>query len=129
MNNVEIKIREHVSDQMEIYACAIPLAEILANEFDASPEQQARLSNLEEVMNAAMVKNEELSGLMNQVGDVRQLSPQTRDGSSKLAERIAHMIKLFDQIEQRARRVKENLLPELNQSLQMRKMKSAYGNG
>ena len=129
MNDLEIKIREHVSDQMEIYSAAIPLAEILANEFDASPDQQARLSNLEEVMNAAMVKNEELSGLMNQLGDVRQLTQQTRDGSSQLAERIAHMIKLFDQIEQRARRVKENLLPELNQSLQMRKMKSAYGNG
>ncbi|MDG2013778.1 MAG: hypothetical protein P8J33_09750 [Pirellulaceae bacterium] len=129
MNDVEIKIREHVSNQMEIYSCALPIAERLANEYDASPDQQARLSSLEEVMNAAMVKNEELSGLMNQVGDVRLLSQQTRDGSSKLAERIAHMIKLFDQIEKRARRVKENLLPEINHSLQLRKMKSAYSNG
>ena len=79
-------------------------------------------------MNSAMNENQQLSELMNQVPDVKALSQPTRDDSSKLAERIAKMIQLFDRIEERAKRVKENLMPELNESLQARKMKTAYGN-
>ena len=128
MNEIESKICEHLAAQMEIYSHALPLAKGLAQEYDASPEQQSKLSKLEEVMNSAMKQNQQLSQLMNQVPDVKALSKPTRDDSSKLAERIAKMIQLFDRIEERAKRVKENLMPELNESLQARKMKTAYGN-
>ena len=128
MSELESKICAHLAAQMEIYSHALPLAEGLAQAYDASPEQQSKLSKLEEVMNSAMNENQQLSELMNQVPDVKALSQPTRDDSSKLAERIAKMIQLFDRIEERAKRVKENLMPELNESLQARKMKTAYGN-
>ena len=128
MNEIELKISQQLAMQMEIYGNALPLAEALARAYDASPEQQSNLSKLEEVMNDAMTQNHHLTTLMNQVPDVKRLSQPTRDDSSKLAERIATMIELFDRIETRAKRVKENLMPELNQSLQARKMKTAYGN-
>lgn len=127
MNEIESKICEQLAAQMEIYGHALPIAEGLAEEYDASPEQQSKLSKLEEFMNFAMTQNQQLSQLMNQVPDVKALSQPTRDDSSKLAERIAKMIQLFDSIEERAKRVKENLMPELNESLQARKMKTAYG--
>ena len=127
MNEIESKICERLAAQMEIYGHALPIAEDLAEKYDASPEQQSKLSKLEEFMNFAMTQNQQLSQLMNQVPDVKALSQPTRDDSSKLAERIAKMIQLFDSIEERAKRVKENLMPELNESLQARKMKTAYG--
>ena len=125
--DLDMRIREQIFSQKEIYDLALPIANRLAGEYDASPEHQTRLSQLDEIMRGAFVKNQELAELMKTVNDNRLLSTGTKQASAQLAAQISKMIKLFDEIEQKARVVKQNLLPELSQSLQARMMKSAYG--
>ena len=125
--DLDLRIREQICSQKEIYDLALPIVRRLAGEYDASPEHQIRLSQLDEIMRVAFGKNEELLELMKMGEDNRLLSTQTRQESAELATQISNMIQLLDEIEKNARVVKQKLLPELSQSLQARMMKSDYG--
>lgn len=126
INDVELKIKEHLVAQVARYELALPIAQRLATEYDTGQEQQEQLSRLDEMMREAFSENHQLSGLMSSVNDIQTLAPETRVLSGKLAKQISVMIQFFDAIEKRAREFRQRLAPELNKSLQARKMQSAY---
>lgn len=126
INDVERKIHEHLVAQVQRYDLALPVAQKLANEYDTGQDQQDQLSRLDEMMREAFSENHHLSELMAAVNDIQNLAPETRCLSGKLAKQISVMIQFFDAIENRAKAIRKRLAPELNASLQARKMQSAY---
>ena len=124
----EHRIHEHLLRQVEIYDRALPVAEELAQCYEASPAQQAKLATLEEWMQQASRENQQMQELMPQGAPAARLNAEVKAVAHQLSRQIARMIALFDIMEKHAKRIKETLEPQLDESLRVRQMRAAYSN-
>ncbi len=120
------QIQDQLASQIDTYSQAIEIASRLASSYDATPERQAELAQLNELMQRANQEQQVLLKLLEQCPNEEKGHPTTRELSSRLSRLVANLIDIFAAIEGRAMKVKEKLYPEVNESLRAQQMQAAY---
>ncbi|MGI9517848.1 MAG: hypothetical protein ACR2NP_12425 [Pirellulaceae bacterium] len=127
-NSQAQQVYEHLLQQLEIYDHAMPIAERLAQRYEASPAQQAELAQLDVWMQEASSVNRRMQELMPDGPESAELSHEIKVTARQLGRQISRMLNLFDAMEKQAQRIKTTLAPQLDESLRARQMKAAYSN-